>query len=259
MTWFQKEMDYARQSLESAAERAIGQAQERLSDVVTTGISHAAQELRDVIQDAGQEIDLRLDKISLELHNQRSLTKDDMQELIDYAARTISTLVDERIRVARQEFSSLVLEKVEYLKSEVDAFFIRRQEDLARERRRLALNVVLAMSASLVVGLVSVVYHRYAQAPLDLFGLFRILLASLTGGYGVYLLVNFIRHYRRLKEHRKDAVFLAMRYWGVLRPESLFSAIVIFLVLGAISVTLMLPQKVAEWLNAPWLLNWLHP
>jgi hypothetical protein len=259
MTWFRKEMDYARESVEAAAEKAIGQAQERLSDVVREGVGHAAVQLKDVIQSAGQEIDQRLDKISLELHNQRQFTKDDVRELVDYAANRLSTLIDERTRVAKAEFSELVQDKVEYFKSEVDAFFVKRQQDLARERHRLAMNVVIAASASVLVGVVSLVYHRYAQAPLDLFGLFRILLASLTGGYGVYLLVNFILQWRRMKEHRKDAVFLAMRYWGVLRPQSLFSAILIFLVLGALSLTLVFPEQIAGWLNLPWLKRWLLP
>jgi F0F1-type ATP synthase membrane subunit b/b' len=259
MTWFQKEMDYARESLESAADKAIDRAQERLSDVVREGVGHASQELQEVIQGAGREIDLRLDKISAELHNQRQFTKDDVRELVDYAAKRLSTLIDDRLRVAKEEFSQLVQDKVEYLKSEVDEFFVRRQEDLARERRRLMLNVVIAVSASLLVGVVSLIYHRYAQAPLDLFGLFRILFASLTGGYGVYLLVNFFRRYRRMEEHQKDAVFLAMRYWGVLRPESLFSAILVFVLLSALSLTLMFPGQVAGVLNLPWLKNLLMP
>ena len=35
------------------------------------------------------------------------------------------------------------------MKSEVDSFFIRRQQDLARERRRLLVNVLIAVLASL--------------------------------------------------------------------------------------------------------------
>ena len=242
MAWFEKEMNYAKDSLAQVSEQAIDRAGERLSGVVKEGVSEAGRELRDVILHAGQEIDAKLDKISQELHNQRQFTKDDVKEMVDYAADRLSTVLDERVAVAKREISSLVQEKVEYFKEEIDDFFIRRQEDLARERRRLLINVLIAVTASLLVGAVSWLYHSWVGGVLDIFGIFRILLASLTGGYLVYLTISFVRHWLTMSEHKKDAMYITMRYWGVLRPGSIFMNVVLLCTLALLFGLLLFPD-----------------
>ncbi|HNF89626.1 MAG TPA: hypothetical protein PLL19_09860, partial [Thiobacillaceae bacterium] len=67
---FEKTIDYARESLIAASEAAVDRAGDRLSQVV---------------DNASQAIDEKLDKISQELHSQRSMTKDDVREMVDYA------------------------------------------------------------------------------------------------------------------------------------------------------------------------------
>lgn len=245
MAWFEKEITYAKDSLTEVSEQAIDRAGERLTNVVKEGVAQAGQELRDVVQHAGEEIDLKLDKISQELHNQRQFTKDDVRELVDYAADKLSTVLDERVAVAKREISDLVQEKVEYFKLEVDDFFVRRQEDLARERRRLFFNVLIAVSASFLVGAVSWLYHRFMGGTLDIFGVFRILFASLTAGYVVYLAASLVRRWMTMSEHKKDAMYLTMRYWGVLRPESIFMNLVLLCVLALLFGLLLFPDVLA--------------
>lgn len=246
MAWFEKEMNFAKDSLAQVSEQAIDRAGERLSGVVKEGVSEAGRELREVILHASEEIDAKLDKISQELHNQRQFTKDDVKEMVDYAADRLSTVLDERVAVAKREISSLVQEKVEYFKQEVDVFFIRRQEDLARERRRLFFNVLIAVGASLLVGGVSWLYHSLVGGALDIFGIFRILFASLTGGYVVYLAVSFVRRWITMSEHEKDAMYLTMRYWGVLRPESVFFNLVLLCILALLFGLLLFPDVLTE-------------
>ena len=245
MPWFEKEIALAKDSLNQVSEQAIDRAGERLTGVVKDGVAQAGQELRDVVQHAGEEIDLKLDKISQELHNQRQFTKDDVRELVDYAADKLSTVLDERVAVAKREISDLVQEKVEYFKQEVDDFFVRRQQDLARERRRLFINVLIAVSASFLVGGVSWMYHRFMGGTLDIFGVFRILFASLTGGYLVYLAISLVRRWMTMSEHKKDAMYLTMRYWGVLRPESIFMNVILLCVLALLFGLLLFPDVLA--------------
>lgn len=258
MPWFEKEMDYARISLEQVSRTAIEHASEKLDGVVKQSLSQAGQELREVVVGASQEIDAKLDKIWAELHNQRQFTKDDVIDLVDYAADKLGQTLDERVRVIKLEITALVQEKVEYLKSEVDAFFIQRQQDLARERRRLIANIVIAATASIVVAGVSLLYHRYDAGSMDLFGLFRILFASLAGGYVVYLLVKMVRRYTRMSEHRKDLVYLGMRYWGVLRPESLFAHVVLLLSLAVLFGALFFPELLAQMIGNETLIRWVR-
>lgn len=253
MAWFQEEMDYARESLAAASQVAIDRAGEKLSEVVSEGVRLAGRELREVLESASREIDAKLDKISEELHCQRQFTKDDVRELVDYAAERLSSVLDERIAVMKREISALVREKTEYFKAEVDAFFIQRQQDLARERRRMVLNIALALAASLAVAVVGLWYKGIiGGAEVDIFTVFRIVLAALTGGYGVYLTVNLLTRWLRLSEHRKDMLFLVARYWGVLRPSSVFGTVVLLLLTGVVLLLLAFPEQVAGWFGFRW-------
>lgn len=257
LAWFEKEMDYARESLEQVSRTAIDLAAEKLNGVVQDGIKEASGELREAVLDASREVDVKLDKISAELHSQRQFTKDDVKELVDYAAGKLGATIDDRVRVMKEEITGLVQERVEYLKSEVDNFFIQRQQDLARERRRLIANILIAVAASVVMGALSLTYHRALLGGMDIYGLFRVVFLSLTGGYAVYLLVKLVRRYRSMSEHKKDLVFLAMKYWGVLRPESVFGHVLLILILLALYAVLFFPLEIAQWIGNETLIRWV--
>jgi hypothetical protein len=231
---FEKTIDYARESLIAASEAAVDRAGDRLGQVV---------------DNASQAIDEKLDKISQELHSQRSMTKDDVRDMVDYAAERLTVVLDERIAVMRREITGLVEEKTEYFKAEIDAFFIKRQQDLARERRRLLLNIVLATCAALGVGAVSLFYKGMREW--DLLTVFRVVLASLAGGYAVWLVLSLLRGWLRMTEHRKDLVFVAARYWGWLRPASIFSSLVVLAILAILSLALMFPNEALELIGQP--------
>ena len=257
MAWFQKEMDYARESLEKVSGSAIDRAADKLGGVVRDGIEHASTELREVVESTSQHIDIKLDKISNELHDQRQFTKTDVKELVDYAADKLGATIDARVGVMKQEITSLVQEKVEYFKQEIDTFFIKRQQDIARERRRLIMNVLIAFAASFLMGGVSLMYHRYSAGTVDLFGIFRIVFISLAAGYVVYLGVSMLRRYRQMSEHRKDVMFLAMKYWGVLRPESVFWHLLLIVLLIALYALVFYPELFAKLSGSEALSKWM--
>ncbi len=231
---FEKTIDYARESLIAASEAAVDRAGDRLSQVV---------------DNASQAIDEKLEKISQELHSQRSMTKDDVREMVDYAAERLTVVLDDRIAAMRREIAGLVEEKTEYFKAEIDAFFIKRQQDLARERRRLLINIVLASGAALAVGAISLFYKGIREW--DLLTVFRVVMASLAGGYGVWLMLSLLRGWLRMTEHKKDLVFVAARYWGWLRPASVFSSLVVLAILLILSLVLMFPSEALELIGKP--------
>lgn len=231
---FEKTIDYARESLIAASEAAVDRAGDRLGQVV---------------DNASQAIDEKLDKISQELHSQRSMTKEDVKEMVDYAAERLTVVLDDRIAAMRREIAGLVEEKTEYFKAEIDAFFIKRQQDLARERRRLLINIILASGAALAVGAVSLFYKGIREW--DLLTVFRVVMASLAGGYGVWLVLSLLRGWLRMTEHKKDLVFVAARYWGWLRPASVFSSLVVLAILLLLSLALMFPNEALELIGQP--------
>lgn len=256
MALFDKTIEHAKDSLAEVSREAIDRASERLSDVVKDGVLQAGTELKDVIWRASQEIDTKLDKISEELHAQRQFTKDDVREMVDYAGERFGTVLDARIVHAKSEISALVQEKVEYFKREIDSFFIERQRDLARERRRLFINVAIAILASLSLGFVSWLYHQYLGGGIDVFAIFRIVFASLMGGYAVYLAVKLLRRWLLMSEHKKDTLFLVSRYWGALRPESIFGTVILVCLMAVLIGFLLFPEQIAQltgsekWLKA---------
>ncbi len=257
MTWFQKEMDYARASLEQVSAHAIGEAADKLNNVVREGISEASGELREIVSGASQDIDAKLDKISLELHEQRQFTKSDVKELVDYAAEKLGATMDARVVVMKQEITNLVQDKVEYFKAEVDDFFIKRQLDIARERRRLLMNILLAVAASFLMGGVSLMYQRYSAGTVDLLGIFRIVFVSLAAGYLVYMLFSLLRRYRQMSEHRKDVMFLAVRYWGFLRPESVLGHLLLLGLLAVLYGVVFYPELMVQLSGSETLSKWL--
>jgi hypothetical protein len=202
-----------------------------------------------VVDNASQAIDQKLDKISLELHSQRQFTKDDVRELVDYAAEQLSAVLDQRIAVMKREITGLVVERTEDFKKEIDGFFIKRQQDLARERRRLIINIALAAGTALSVGAVSLFYKGVREW--DLLTVFRVVLASLSGGYGVWLVVSMVRGWLRMTEHKKDMVFLAARYWGWLRPSSIFTTLLTLAILCLLSLALMFPHEAMRLMGQP--------
>ncbi|MCA1979092.1 MAG: hypothetical protein LDL19_07625, partial [Thiobacillus sp.] len=130
------------------------------------------------------------------------------------------------------------------------------QRDLARERRRLFINVAIAILASLSLGFVSWLYHQTLGGRLDLFTIFRIVFASLAGGYGAWLAIKLLRRWRSMSEHKKDTLFLVSRYWGVLRPESIFGTLVLVCLIAILVGFLLFPDQLARltgseaWLQA---------
>ena len=258
MTWFQKEMDYARDSLAKVSESAIDRAADKLNGVVRDGIEHASTELREVVENTSQKIDTKLDKISNELHDQRQFTKTDVKELVDYAADKLGATIDDRVHMMKQEITSLVQEKVEYFKHEVDSFFVQRQQDIARERRRLFMNILIAVGASFLMGGVSLMYHRYSAGTVDLFGIFRIVFISLAAGYLAYMAATMLRRYRQMTEHKKDVMFLAMKYWGFLRPESIFGHLLLVLLLLALYAVMFYPEVLVKLTGNETLGRWVN-
>ena len=258
MTWFQKEMDYARESLVQVSENAIDRAADKLNGVVRDGIVHASTELREVVESTSDKIDTKLDKISDELHSQRQFTKTDVKELVDYAADKLGATIDDRVHVMKQEITALVQEKVEYFKQEVDSFFVQRQQDIARERRRLFMNVFIAIGASFLMGGVSLMYHRYSAGTVDLFGIFRIVFISLAAGYIAYMAASMLRRYRQMTEHKKDVMFLAMKYWGFLRPESIFGHLLLVVVLVVLYALMFYPEVFVTLTGSETLGRWVN-
>lgn len=258
-------VDYSSTRLGASVDERIATVQEvleqtstRIDNLVRSSIDQANTGFQQMIRDAGQELDLRLENISREIHNHRQLTREDIKEVVDYAAVRLGSAIDERIQTTRTEMTTLVKEKIEVLKQEIDTFFIRRQEDLARERRRLVVNVLIAVTATILMAAFSLLYHRFTQGRIDLFDFFRVLFISLTVGYSIFLAVRLVMRYLKMAEHRKDLVFFAMRYVGVLHPESVLSYVVLLFITLIVLGVLLFPYTLVQLIGNDSLSQWME-
>ena len=66
-----------------------------------------------------------------------------------------------------------------------------------------------------------------------------------------------MRKYQRMAEHREDLMFLTMRYWGVLRPQSLFWHLVLLFGIAGVYILLFFPHLLLQIAGAERLLDWL--
>jgi hypothetical protein len=69
--------------------------------------------------------------------------------------------------------------------------------------------------------------------------------------------VAWVRHYRQMSEHRKDLVFLTMKYWGFLKPESLFAHLLLILVLLALYGLIFYPDTLVRLTGSDLLRKWI--
>jgi hypothetical protein len=184
----------------------------QLSPMIKGAISQAGRELSQVVAEAGNQVEANIKALSEEIHNQRSLTKDELVGLIDYAAEKLAATVDQRLALAKAEASSLFTEKLAQLKAEF--------EDAAiKSRKTLYTNIALSVAAATAMAAVGIVYKRISLGDLDVFAVFRVILLSTAVGTGLFALLKTLSNWRALNRTKKNVATTLLGYAGVLRPN----------------------------------------
>ncbi|QNU14358.1 hypothetical protein [Thermomonas sp. XSG] len=182
------------------------------------------------IQKASIEIQRHVDKIGDDLNVQRTLTKTDVKELIDYAATRFGESIDTRVQTAKVEIANLVTEKVGEVRRELTA--------AADEQKQSAIrNATIAIGTAVAIGVLSLGYRKYLHGEIDLLFVFRATLGALAAGHIVWLARNYIFRYIGLNETQRSLVIAGTQYLGALRPK------------GAIGHILLLSTVAMCWLT----------
>ncbi len=84
----------------------------QLSPLISDAISQAGKELGDVVEHASTQIQANIQSVSEEIHNQRKLTKDDIKELIDYAAEQVGNTLESSLEKTKREFETTISHNV---------------------------------------------------------------------------------------------------------------------------------------------------
>lgn len=185
---------------------------ERLAPLFDRSINHVSQELSGVIQEAGAQADRNIALLSDEIHNQRSMTKDDIRSLIDYATLQLGSALDQRITIIKQETSELINQKVEMLKTELN-------DAATLSRKTMLSNVLISICAALLMAGIGLIYKQVSIGELSLLSLFRVSLMSCTTFTFVLSMLKFIQAWRAMKQSKKGVATVAIGYFGVLKPN----------------------------------------
>ncbi|OYZ84675.1 MAG: hypothetical protein B7Y03_02400 [Polaromonas sp. 24-62-144] len=177
---------------------------------------------------AGKQLNDTVTQISAEIHEQRKLTKDDIEGLVNYAALKFGETLDSRIEKLRLEASTLVSQKISQVRTELT--------EAANEQKRVAVrNAAVAVCASLMVGMVSLFYRKYLHGDIDLLDVFRSSMLAMAVGYTLWLLFKHVGAYLQSSRFKRNAVIAGLGYFDVLRPK------------GAVGQVFILGLIVAIW------------
>ena len=200
---------------------------ELLGDRMDQSVILAGKQLNDVVERASAQLDARIQQIGDEIHDQRQLTKTDIEGLIDYAAERFGEALDKRIEKLRDETSNMITDKIEQVRKELT--------EAASEQKRGALrNAMVAIGASIVVGILSLYYKKYLGGDINLFDIFRSTLLALTVGYALWLIIKQISSYIQSSRLKRNALVVSMRYFEVLRPKGALWQLLGFLLVAGL-------------------------
>ncbi|BBB67634.1 hypothetical protein UNDYM_3381 [Undibacterium sp. YM2] len=211
----------------SAFEQSLNRViDERVAPLVDRSIHQVSNELSEVIRQAGEQVDRNIALLSDEIHSQRSMTKDDIRELIDYSTAQIGAAIDQRILAIKHETSTLINEKVDLLKCEL--------EDAAvNSRKTMYANVAISIGAAVLMALVGLAYKKISMGELNLLNVFRVTLLSCATFTFVLSMLKFIQRWRSMKRVKKGMATVAIGYLGILRPNGATGLLVLSVCLMA--------------------------
>lgn len=179
------------------------------------------------IQKASNQIQVHIDSIGKELNSQRSLTRTDIEALIDYSAEKFGKSIDLRIANAKLEIAALVTEKVAEVRGQLS--------QAAEEQKRTAVrNATVAVSAAITIGAISLVYQRYFHGQINLLTVFRVAIAAIGFGHAIWLGQKYFANYILLPKSKKNLLVVGAQYFGVLKPKGALGHIFLLILIGSL-------------------------
>lgn len=194
-------------------------------------IIHFGETVDTSIQTASSKIQEHIDAIGAEVSKQRSLTKHDIELLIDYAAEKFGSAIDARIEKAKAETASLVTVKIGEVRQQLT--------DATNEQKRVAVrNATVSVAAAIIIGTISLLYKKLFHGELDLLTVFRAILLSWACGHGIWLLSKYMTEYLQSGRIKKNILLAGAQYLGVFRLKGAIGHIILFITVVTLWATL---------------------
>ncbi len=116
-------------------------------------VDRASSSLNQVVANAGKQLNESIDRLSSEVHSHRSITKDDIKELIEFATAQMGDMLDQRISALKEETSNLINDKTQMLRQELEYAAI-------RSRKTMYTNAAISIGAALCMAVVGFFYKK---------------------------------------------------------------------------------------------------
>jgi hypothetical protein len=176
---------------------------------------------KEEIDHVGDRLEQAIEKAGHEISTQRTLTKGEIEHLIQYAAEQFGNAIDARIEKARLETSELITSKLTQFREQVG--------EAAAEQKRVAIqNASVAVGASILVGIVSLYYKQHFHGEVELIDVFRSVLLAMGAGYLAWMAFKFAHGYLQTTRFKRNAVVVGLKYFDVLRPKGVIGHLAIF-------------------------------
>jgi len=176
---------------------------------------------KEEIDHVGDRLEQAIEKAGHEISTQRTLTKGEIEHLIQYAAEQFGNAIDARIEKARLETSELITSKLTQFREQVG--------EAAAEQKRVAIqNASVAVGASILVGIVSLYYKQHFHGEVELIDVFRSVLLAMGAGYLAWMAFKFAHGYLQTTRFKRNAVVVGLKYFDVLRPKGAIGHLAIF-------------------------------
>lgn len=176
---------------------------------------------KEEIDHVGDRLEQAIEKAGHEISTQRTLTKGEIEHLIQYAAEQFGNAIDARIEKARLETSELITSKLTQFREQVG--------EAAAEQKRVAIqNASVAVGASILVGIVSLYYKQHFHGEVELIDIFRSVLLAMGAGYLAWMAFKFVHGYLQTTRFKRNAVVVGLKYFDVLRPKGAIGHLAIF-------------------------------
>jgi hypothetical protein len=183
------------------------------------------------IQKASTEIQGHIDVIGSEISKQRTLTKDDIKEIVDYSADVFGKAIDTRIEKAKVETATLVTEKLNEIRQQLS--------QAADEQKQVAVrNATVAVSAAIIIGVISLLYQKFLHGEVDLITIFRVALFAFACGHVIWLIAKYVTSYLQTSKEKRNIIFVGAQYLGIFKVRGAGAHFILFLVVAMLWATL---------------------
>jgi len=197
-------------------------------------VAKAEEGLKSTVQTASAELEKNIRILSSEIHAHRSITKEDVIQLIDYATDKFDAAIEKRVLEIKAQASSLIDDKLASIRKGLS-------EAAAEQKKVFLRNASIAVGSAIIVALVSITSKKFSNSPFDALTVFRIIFGMFAAGGAASLVYRIFLRYKTKSELERDAIKVIISDVRMLNPKGFAFQAAVLLV--AVTIWLILTIK----------------